>query len=1101
MKNKILFLMIPLLLCSLLCLPSLCSAELWWNSTWHFRVSVNISSSGSISDAKTQVYLNFSELLSELSMNGSFSADSIRVMEYSSEQPHDWENESNVSGNLTWVANGTTPANTNRTFWVYFDVVENGAKQEGEIISENPHWRSGYTNNMDVWSNQSTPPGIGYEWNRTWAKMIEVSWKWSTEESYDFAYLNVSGLGVRTISGVGSENTSFLGSRILGGFTSDSSTIDSLTDGYGTYGCAIDSIKFYSVTNYTIPSLSISLGSLEIQNLHNYLELPPPSSFFEQEDIITLRGNVTDENSNLVTGVSVLFVIKNDTAEYLCSASENGTGKYECYWNSSGIPTGNYSILMNSSKEFFNSNSTLFSDRFTLESGPPLISITMENEIEQGSSVQINASVEDQSGTGIDWVGVNITRPDNETYQGNMSNVSGVWTIDYTNTSTRGIYLVVVYARDNYGKVGESNVTLRSHIRLNASLKTQAAFYSQGSKGRVEYSLKDTGNASVSNASVRFRIENPSGISIWDNENQTEITNQNGNIEPQPSFEIVSSDPVGNYTLFSYTTYWDGVSQSLVNRTDNYSFYVYASSTSFLTLDLESSPDVSGVGPLQVSATLFDGKNVNADSIRATLYDPLNNLIIDNVSMTLVETGMYSMNYTTSSSSTQGNWKWVVRATRGSNALAKQIFSHFVGGPFDVRNIAIIDNQVQDLEISVIVENKGAGQDVTVEWNLTRTDTGETLDSGADTFYVAGASSTVYTAYPSTPYVGEVKITFVAHYSGTEKAGAYSIFNTVEGGPTPPQIGGGGGGGGGAALKKLEIINFTKEVDVDRGGIGFLSFLVRNLGDAKVLNVSAAISGINEDWLTLPKTFDLGVNETKLISIQFLIPENAQIGSYDGIVIIGNLETNEQSEFVLKIFASKVELYLYKIQELKSRVIFIENKTLQSQLEGRDVSTVRLLLDNAREEIRTAGTNLYNRDYNEAANAISMASDYLDKAEYELQIAKMIVKSFFQQWWVISIIIFLAALVFIILFLKIFNKVFNKKLSITPVFLRKLVVEQLLVQKAENEKAKIRRMLALLEREYREGIISKDSYFELKNKNEEKLLDIEQKIMDLTSND
>jgi hypothetical protein len=60
--------------------------------------------------------------------------------------------------------------------------------------------------------------------------------------------------------------------------------------------------------------------------------------------------------------------------------------------------------------------------------------------------------------------------------------------------------------------------------------------------------------------------------------------------------------------------------------------------------------------------------------------------------------------------------------------------------------------------------------------------------------------------------------------------------------------------------------------------------------------------------------------------------------------------------------------------------------------------------------------------------------------------------------------------------------------------LKKAVVGVVSAQRLKEEREKINKMLAIIEKEYREGIISKESYEELRKKTEEKLVELERKI-------
>lgn len=1096
---------ILLIVFSLLFLLPSAEAEEWWNASWHFRFPVNISSSSPVENASVKINVNFTSLLESISVSGSFDPNSIRVVEGSYEHPYDWENETLTKGNISWIANGTV-TNTNRTFWIYFDVLENGAKPEGKIISEKPYWRSGYTNNMNVWSNQSSSPGIGYEWNRSWAQMIEIYWKWSTEPNYDFAYLYVNGAQVRRNSGTGSETAQFLGSKIVGRFTSDSSgsyPSYGSSDSYGIYGTAIDWIKFYPVANYTTPALAIIQGNGSMQSLKNQLQLPLNGSLIDRGEIVLLRGNVTDESFNLISGATVTFVLSNGTQEYTCDALDEGNGWYNCTWNSTEKPLGNYSVRMNSSKLYYNPNSTLWIDRFTLRPGPPIVNINLSSAaIEVGNWVQINASVQDQSGTGINWTRANITQPNGNLEQIEMRNIApNLWTLNYTNTSQRGIYLITVYSSDNTGRIGWSNTTLKVYVKLNVSVKTQQSYYYQGDSGRIEYLLKDEKGNLLENASVKLQIKNPGNSLIWE---YTGIT-LNGSLEPMPTFTLANSDPIGSYTLTSNTTYLDPLVNVYVSRLDTSSFSVYERpEIPFFMLSLEAPSEVEVGKELLVSATTTDSvKNIDADEIKTSLFDPLGNLILDNVSMSKMSTGLYFRSYTTSSSSTQGNWKWVVTAKKVPNTITKEVFTRLIGGPFDVKSITVLDYTVPDLAVAVEIENKGnAGQDVSVEWKLSRIDTGETLASGADTIFIPANSVKQHVVYPSTSYVGGVKITFLVYYSGTEKAGAYATFTTflptttttlpyVP--PTYPQI-------IVQPLPKLEIVDWTKELEIERGWIGFLLVTVKNSGNVDLSNIFINIQGVDPSWFELPKSFDLKVGENQSFSIRFAIPMNAKSGNYDGKIIVSSLEAGDEKSFVLRVFASRAELIYYQILSLKKRLQEIENKMLIAEKEGKDTAKVKGLLDDARDKLMIAERYLNEKLYDDAKEMTEMAREYLDKAEYELQIAKPVERPVLADLiaalrkWLLLILMAVIGSATLILILVIRSRKYEMKVSIPPEVLKRAIIGVVSAQKLREEKEKLNKILAILEEEYREGIISKESYEELKKKTEEKIAEIEKKL-------
>ena len=185
----------------------------------------------------------------------------------------------------------------------------------------------------------------------------------------------------------------------------------------------------------------------------------------------------------------------------------------------------------------------------------------------------------------------------------------------------------------------------------------------------------------------------------------------------------------------------------------------------------------------EIRVYYLNGSLVDPNNVTIVLEDPVGATTNFNVNMTgdKIATGRYNFSYSTSGSNTQGWYRIRPNVTLGSLSTIADERWHLVGGPFDVRDIVISDNVISTLGISVTLENTGStSQDMTVVWNLTRTDNGTLLDSGSDTVLVSASSTRTYTIAPTTTYLGEVKITFLGHYAGTEKAGAFSTFTTEE---------------------------------------------------------------------------------------------------------------------------------------------------------------------------------------------------------------------------------------------------------------------------------------------------------------------------------
>ncbi|HDJ96687.1 MAG TPA: hypothetical protein ENG45_01295, partial [Candidatus Aenigmarchaeota archaeon] len=113
----------------------------WWDAKWHYRFKIEINSTSyDRTNWPIEREINFTSLLEQLNVYGTFDLNSTRVFEYGAdgkllyEVPSQFDTSNgfnattNAYGTLVFIMNGTTPAYTKRYYYVYFDIVENGAK-------------------------------------------------------------------------------------------------------------------------------------------------------------------------------------------------------------------------------------------------------------------------------------------------------------------------------------------------------------------------------------------------------------------------------------------------------------------------------------------------------------------------------------------------------------------------------------------------------------------------------------------------------------------------------------------------------------------------------------------------------------------------------------------------------------------------------------------------------------------------------------------------------------------------------------------------------------------------------------------------------------
>ncbi len=1411
-----------LLFAIFLLLPSLGYAENWWNSSWHMRIPINISYTSDMENASVKVNINFTQLISELNVSGNFDQNSIRVVESGIEIPHDFENETYDKGNVSWIANGTTLANTNRTFWIYFDIIENGLKEEGKIISEKPYWKSGYTDDMDVWSNQTTSPGIGYEWNRSWAESLEVSWKWCTEASADWAYLYVDGVQVRKKDGTGgSEVVLFQGSKLASRFTSDLSYKPPECSDYGTY---VEWIKFYQTANYTTPPLSVFQGDPELQplsitvetdknsynynetivisgvvkdanglavnasnvdlkiffpngtqaysntiqtnssgyysdnltitwndagvysvnvtaykfsysngtnsttfyytanreptlgnmsvspslggwgenftysvdvydfegdvvnvtlwtnengvwtkhetksisppgtlswiispfscsdvgitrsykfeyrdgnhslknttensgptiekdditleylignestvnrsgnyyaklgvrikdidrnqyvssetvsfwvyyfntwnivgsnasesdgnatfnfnpncsvevGLHNWkanysgscyknndsetftlnvigqllnnLELPLNGSIYHQGDTVIIRGNLTDECSVLISDASVNFSVIVNTTEYYCSVNDEGSGYYNCSWNSFAKPTGNYSIKMNSSKVNYNSNETLWIKRFELLPGPPRITINITPlEFEQLGGTQINATVLDQSGSGIQWVKVNITRPNGIVDSNNMTQIeSNVWTINYNNswgnTSLRGIYNVTVYSMDNNGNIGNATDSFKVYAKLVIILETLSSNYYQGDTGTIYYKVKDSNNVSLENVSVILSIKNPQNLEIF---RGSYSTNSKGLIEPLPQFTISSDAALGNYSLNSYSSFYDpqALSTSQENSSSNFTVHTAEAKEGIFT-EVETAvvwyPD--NIMRFSIRVYTIQGNPTDPDDFNLTVYDPADNIYfkVTKSNTTRESEGIYLYKYAMPVTTATGDYRAEVEVVK-AGFVTKDIkpFRVASGGPYDVR-INLLETEVspgENLPFQIVIENKGeVDQDVHLEYWVSD---GKVWYNASEAVYVASLENKtlerevpIFSQQPTGLYYLNVKVTYSYVQPPIQKAATFSVVSAAPPAPPapptgfaplppPPKL----------PIARIEITNYSEEILVEKGWIKYTSFLIKNTGEKDLHNVYVSIEGEHPEWFKIEtnKTEVLAPNETVEFFAKLSVPMSAEAGVYSFYVNAKSDEASDRKSFIVRVFSSRAELLLYQIQTLREKIDRLEEKMRKAEREGKDVSLIRDMIDEARGKLNSAEGYVYRKGYDKAIELIRDVEDLTKEIEYEISVAPpikpppMLIPV---EWLIILILLTILIMLLIYNFLK--RKTPQKILP--EVNLKEMIVEKDKKGKINKELEELREACSLIEEEFKEGLLSKESYEELKSKYEEKISLLERKL-------
>ncbi|MCK4997074.1 DUF87 domain-containing protein [Candidatus Pacearchaeota archaeon] len=371
----------------------------------------------------------------------------------------------------------------------------------------------------------------------------------------------------------------YVESNVSGAFYDDVSQYLNVTDSNGELRYTLAPDCSYSVGSHNWVGGTYGDAAYEDKNsssksfsvtgwLRDSLVQPSGGSFNVSENVL-LRSNLTSECGDVVSGATVeLEVLDSNNNSYICSVvNDEGSGYYNCSWDSSVVDEGTYSIRINSSATNYNVNSTYYKDVLFLNNQDPtvvgLVSFPLYGGWGERFDYSVNISdIENDDVTCTLWV-----------------NTTGVWTKKNSMTSTApymcelsvddytssdiGLYFYKFQLNDSFNEVNTSD---QLGILVNGTIEEDDV--------RVEHLIGDNSAVSrvgtnVSTLGVRLqdldREVYVSGEdidlwvyynSVWNNINRS-VTDVDGNVtydwNPGCDVEVGSHNWKGNYSgTFEY---------------------------------------------------------------------------------------------------------------------------------------------------------------------------------------------------------------------------------------------------------------------------------------------------------------------------------------------------------------------------------------------------------------------------------------------------------------------------------------------------------------------------------------------------------------------
>ncbi|MFH0961907.1 MAG: carboxypeptidase-like regulatory domain-containing protein [archaeon] len=879
-----------------------------------------------------------------------------------------------------------------------------------------------------------------------------------------------------------------------------------------------------------------------IGTLQSNLTSPPQYSIPSQGDFIPFIANITDECSAPVSGAQANFTISNITS-VICEGT-GSAGIYNCTWNSAGFSAGNYSVNLSVGHPDNFANWTFYPWWLYLKTGPPAIIVFINpDQFDQSEVSQINASVTDFSGLNISEALINVTTPGSQVFStpmtlwGTHSSPSG-WVFNYTisfpdswgNTSEKGNYTIFVAALDGIGSRGNrtSNFTVYTHVNLTA--RTEIPLYEPGSFGSIEFFATDLFGVPLSGLFSNLTVRNPSGslLPFLSGASSVSVSTDASGFAPTSVFIIPTGAPdANNYTLYTTGGYYEPLIYSTIPLVRNSTFIVQRETELQIVPNMNSRLYTNR--ELHVGAIVLDrssGLPVSADSLAITLYyltefGPVLWRQLTLANLTQTSPGMYDY-YSTVTTNTTGNYFALFNATKsGTTTLEAWPFEVTQGGPFDVA-VNVLNSPVpagSSVQLQINATNMGPTDQFDV--NLTYwIDDGLVYSRREEVRIPAFSTETYIRQIPL--YLSEIQgihnVTVRLEYDGPDSPAVASDLFLVIAPTTTTTIPEGGGGGGdfGAAgpipitttsipvkpTYGLTISDYPRERDlfVERNSVRFFNVEVQNLGTETLHDLFLSISGIPEEWFEIVSgnaTF-LDPDGTATFIIRLVVPSEAKAQVYPISLFAGSDAANSTKVTALSVFASEKERLFYEIQFLKGRYRDLEDILSLAFENNKNVTEIVEIMSQAKLQIETAGKFVDEGALRNAGDAIRKAHNYLDRAEFDLnrlpQKAPPTQPVIFFSFpvttfpYLVALLILILGIIVIIWLSRTIRKVKNLVRKETASEIKRVLdIKKSTPADLIRNRERIKKALKLINSQYSEKMISRETYDELKRNNEKKL--------------
>lgn len=301
------------------------------------------------------------------------------------------------------------------------------------------------------------------------------------------------------------------------------------------------------------------------------------------------------------------------------------------------------------------------------------------------------------------------------------------------------------------------------------------------------------------------------------------------------------------------------------------------------------------------------------------------------------------------------------------------------------------------------------------------------------------------------------------------------------------------------ATYRIDAIEYPKEILIERGWTKYFNVIVKNTGDTGIKNVMISFDGEFPKWFEIQtnKIDVLQANNNVSFFIRLNVPANAESGTYSFILYAKSNEVINNEEFTVRVFKSKSDSTLYQIQELETEIEDIKRNATRAEVFGKNVTSIIQQLNEAGGYLDISRDYVAKENYEKATELMINVENLIKKAEYDLSIApKKTTTEIQNSGFPAELIVLMPSPVVAIVAVLFYNKKIKKKeVTLKPmVKIKEIVLEGRDMRNLEDELKKIQNSRNLLEEEYRENLISSESYEEIKSKYERRITELNAEI-------